>query len=295
MFVSKVSRHVQMKIRNVINQSELKKLREWKIKINKAKKNKLVHPFQYYSPFVEIDDVNSISRRHLFYCKTQKRCIHLLSDGEARGYHCLLHQEDVIGIREQFPLHLPETIRIANEMGVLHPRNWKTKEVYVMSTDFLVDRVNFETGTIFQEARNYKYWDQIYEYSENGLVVKKRWRTWQKAAIEEIFWASKSIPTIQMTDRDATKIAAQNITWFRMRQELDVDENDLSAFKSAFSNSYLSNTRVWLEEHLFNASKMMGLSVKDVQAMFQFAAYHHEIDLNIELPIRLAEPLVVYV
>jgi hypothetical protein len=284
-----------MKIRSVINQSELKKLREWKIKITEAKKKKNHHPFQYYSPFVKIDDVNSISRRHLIYCKTQKRCIHLLSDGEARAYHCLLHQEDVIGIREQFPLHLPTTIRIANDMRVLHPRNWKTKEVYVMSTDFLVDRVNFETGAIFQEARNYKYWDQIYEYSESGVVVKKRWRTWQKAAIEEMFWASKSIPTIQMTDRDATKIAAQNITWFRMRQELDVDENDLSVFKRAFLNSYLSNSRVWLEEHLFHISKVMGLTFKDVQAMFQFAAYHHEIDLNIELPIRLAEPLVVHV
>lgn len=282
-----------MKANYIVNPKEIQKLSDWKEQVREVNKQKNEHPFQNYTPFVKVDDVNSISRRHLYFCKYHQRIIHLLSDGESRMYHKLLHQKDVFGIREQFPLDLAETIRIANQLGVMHPRNWKTNEVYVMSTDFLVDRINFETGETFQQAINYKYWDQIHEYSETGVVIKKRWRTWQKAAIEEMFWASKGIPTIQMTDKDATKIAAQNITWFRMRQELDVDENDLSAFKSAFLDSYLSNTRAWLEEHLYHVSKVMGIAFKDVQAIFQFAAYHNEIDLNIELPILLAKPLVV--
>ncbi len=282
-----------MKVEYKLNARELNKLIEWKAQINDAKLKTLEHPYQYYSPFVKIDDVNSISRRHLHYCQTQKRLIHLLSDGEARAYKWLIHQKDVIGIREQFPLHLPDTMRIASELDVLHPRNWKTKEVYVMTTDFLVDRVDFETGEIFQEAINYKYWDQIYEYSDTGFVIKKCWRTWQKAKIEEAFWLEKLVTPIQMTDRDASKIAVQNITWFQIHQHLDVNDSELTIFKKAFIQSYLSNPRSWLEEHLLHASKALKRSVKDAQAMFQFAAYHHELGLNIELPIRLAKPLVV--
>jgi hypothetical protein len=53
-----------------------------------------------------------------------------------------MYEPDVIGIREQFPLHLPKTLKIASKLRFIHPRNWKTKELYIMTTDLLVDRVD---------------------------------------------------------------------------------------------------------------------------------------------------------
>lgn len=123
------------KVNYRINHKELIKLREWKKRIDEARNGKFEHPLQYYKPFVKVDDVNSISRRHLYYCPIQKRLVHLLSDGEANAYKFLIYQPDVVGIREQFPLHLPKTLEIAESLQVIHPRNWKTKELYIMTTD----------------------------------------------------------------------------------------------------------------------------------------------------------------
>ncbi|WP_105174765.1 TnsA endonuclease N-terminal domain-containing protein [Pseudoalteromonas sp. T1lg122] len=281
------------KVNYRINQKELIKLREWKKRIDEARKGKYEHPFQYYKPFVKVDDVNSISRRHLYYCPIQKRLVHLLSDGEANAYKFLIYQPDVVGIREQFPLHLPKTLEIAESLQVIHPRNWKTKELYIMTTDLLVDRVDLETGEVYQQAANFKYWDVIYEYVNDQLVVRKSWRTWQKALIEKTYWDEKGVEFVQRTERDSSKIAVQNITWFQMRHDLNVEHAELKRFKEYFIQSYLNNPRLWLEEHLNNVCKCLGTSFRDAQAIFQFAAFHHEFNLNIEYPIRLSEPLAV--
>lgn len=276
-----------------VNVKELARLREWKEECDEARKQKLAHHFQYYRPFINIDAVNSISRRHLYSCPIQKRLIHLLSDGEANAYKRLIFEPDVLGIREQFPLQLPKTLKIAKNLKFIHPRNWKTKELYIMTTDLLVDRVDFETGEVYQQSYNFKYWDAIYQYSEDGVVIQKSWRTWQKNKIEEIYWLEKNIKFIQATERDSSKVAVQNITWFQMQHDLDVRLQELEQFKAYFIESYKHNPRAWLEEHLSSVRKLMNSSFRDAQAIFQFAAYHHELSLNIEYPIRLSEPLAV--
>ncbi|TPH18081.1 TnsA endonuclease N-terminal domain-containing protein [Litorilituus lipolyticus] len=275
------------------NLKELARLRNWKLKNKEDRNQKLEHPLQYYQPFIDIDAVNSISRRHLYHCPIQKRLVHLLSDGEANAYKRLIYEPDVIGIREQFPLHLPKTLKIASKLRFIHPRNWETKELYIMTTDLLVDRVDFTSGEVYQQAWNYKYWDAIYQYTKDGAVIKKSWRTWQKNKIEGVYWLDKGIECIQTTERDSSKVAVQNITWFQMRHDLDVGAEELNQFKTYFTQSYINNPRAWLEEHLCNVCKHMNRSFRDAQAMFQFAAFHHEFSLNIECPIRLSEPLAV--
>ncbi len=282
-----------MKPKYKVNLKELARLREWKAKNKKGRKQKLEHPLQYYRSFIDIDAVNSISRRHLYHCPVQKRLVHLLSDGEANAYKRLMYEPDVIGIREQFPLHLPKTLKIASKLRFIHPRNWKTKELYIMTTDLLVDRVNFTSGEVYQQACNFKYWDAIYQYTDEGIVIKKSWRTWQKNQIEEIYWLENNVECIQATERDSTKIAVQNISWFQMRHDLNVAQSELQYFKRLFFKSYSNNPRAWLEVHLAYVCKLMGASFRDAQAIFQFAAYHHELSLNIEYPIRLSEPVAV--
>lgn len=284
-----------MRIKYRVNAKNIEKLRKWHAKNEEAKAQKRAHPFQYYSPFITIDEVNSISRRHLYFCPVQKRNIHLLSDGEANAYKHLIFNKTVIGIREQFPLHLPNTLKIAKKLKLIHPRNWKTKELYIMTTDLLVDRVDLETGELFQEAYNFKYFDSIYERTETGEITKKSWRTWQKAEIEQVYWQEKGISCYQMTEKDSSKIGSQNITWFQMCYDLDTSIDEIKNFKKAFINSYLHNPRALLETHLQHVSAELYCSTRKAQFLFQYAAFHQLIKVNIEVPVRLAKPVAVAV
>lgn len=48
-------------------------------------------------------------------------------------------EDDVIDIREQYPLlPIEDTLEIANELGIEHPRHPQTEKAIVMITDFLI-------------------------------------------------------------------------------------------------------------------------------------------------------------
>mgnify|MGYP002623673099 FL=1 len=51
----------------------------------------------------------------------------------------MITREKALDIREQFPLlSVQETLRIARNAGIRHPRDNVSKYPYVMTTDFLV-------------------------------------------------------------------------------------------------------------------------------------------------------------
>ena len=53
--------------------------------------------------------------------------MHLLSMGEMYVYYILRFNDEVVDIREQFPLELEETLAIASELGYKHPKNNNTR------------------------------------------------------------------------------------------------------------------------------------------------------------------------
>ena len=62
------------------------------------------------------------------------RQVHLLSQGELWAYYILRWRDDVIDIREQFPLDIKRTIAIADMLNVKHPMD----RDHYMTTDLLV-------------------------------------------------------------------------------------------------------------------------------------------------------------
>lgn len=81
----------------------------------------------------------------------------MFSDLERNYFYYLDFADNVVDIREQFPL-LPinETIIIAKELGIEHPRDPVTKEPIVMTTDFLIT-FKEQDGNIVEKARTLKY------------------------------------------------------------------------------------------------------------------------------------------
>lgn len=59
----------------------------------------------------------------------------LMSMGENKFYYLLRWDDNVLDIREQFPLNLKDTLKISEDLHVRHPKNKSTR----MTSDFLVD------------------------------------------------------------------------------------------------------------------------------------------------------------
>lgn len=91
-----------------------------------------------YRPWIEVRDVSSKGRRHLVTGTRFGRDIHLLSDIEFRLFLLLDWAENVVDLREQYPLDLELSCLAAKELGIKHPSYPGTQDLAVMTVDFLV-------------------------------------------------------------------------------------------------------------------------------------------------------------
>lgn len=73
-----------------------------------------------YKPFIYTRDVSSLGRSHRLPGSKTKRLHHLLSDLELAIFLTLDRSLRVTDIREQFPMRVEDTVRIAEELGLPH-------------------------------------------------------------------------------------------------------------------------------------------------------------------------------
>lgn len=100
-----------------------------------------------YRPWLQIQDVPSLGRSHRPYGIKSRRVHHFLSDGEWKCWLKFEAKTIVKDIREQFPMDRFETFRLAQKLGLRHPRTLDGTP-YVMTIDFLVT-VDGPTGQRF--------------------------------------------------------------------------------------------------------------------------------------------------
>ena len=89
-----------------------------------------------YKPWLRVQDVPSHGRVHRVPSRFG-RVVHLMSDIEYAAFLDFEGKPSVVDVREQFPLPRAETIAIAEQLGVAHPKNRGT--IIVMTTDLVVD------------------------------------------------------------------------------------------------------------------------------------------------------------
>ncbi|VTX55949.1 Transposon Tn7 transposition protein TnsA [Acinetobacter ursingii] len=76
-----------------------------------------------YKPWLTIRDVSSEGRSHRVFGHKSQRTYHLLSDLELAAFLLLEWNPSTTDIREQYPLDLDQTIGIAEEARIPHPKN----------------------------------------------------------------------------------------------------------------------------------------------------------------------------
>lgn len=246
---------------------------------------------QGHFPWVKVTDINKKGRRHLVECPKQKRTIHLLSDGEYRAYQILVWKPNVIAVYEQVPLHIRSTLDIARKLNIVHHKNYKTNEIYIASTDFIVYEIDVETNEIIVIAYSFKYWDQFYKLDENGLPVLKRGRTLQKHKIEREFWRRRGTKLKLITELNATKAKCWNIDWFSQEYGVEVDNATKIKFCELFLEHWYKAPLQTIQEHIDFACRKLLLNKKQGITLFKLSALEHLLPLDLSEKLKLYYPV----
>lgn len=154
-----------------------------------------------YIPYLFVHDVPSIGLASRIWGWTTGRVHHVFSMGERKVFYMYDWREDVRDIREQFPLDQEETLAIADHLGVRHPRDPKTKEYIVMTSDFVFTIVN---GQVKEEViRAVKLKKDL----ENARVK-------EKLKIEQVYWEDiRGLDWDVITEDSIDHTLADNVEW----------------------------------------------------------------------------------
>lgn len=156
-----------------------------------------------YKPWLTIQDVPSLGRSTRLKGIKTCRQHEFLSDMERNYFYLLEYLDNVVDIREQFPLlPLEETLLIAKELGIEHPKNPKTGEDIVMTTDFLITTQNNREE--INIARTIKSKDDLL----NRRII-------EKFQIEAAYWKKRGVDWGIVTEEEINKVMAENISFFR--------------------------------------------------------------------------------
>lgn len=174
-----------------------------------------------YKPWLTIQNVSSIGNSsRLKGWKTNRRH-ELLSDLERNYFFIMEWKEEVIDIREQFPLNRELTYKIAEEKGIRHPICTRKESLIVLTTDFfLTVRKGKEIKYI---ARTIKPSSEL----EDERII-------EKFEIEREYWERKGIDWGVVTEKDIPLKMAHNISWIHKHYYLEgiEDKNFVEVFFS---------------------------------------------------------------
>ncbi|MBD1382445.1 TnsA endonuclease N-terminal domain-containing protein [Metabacillus arenae] len=166
-----------------------------------------------YQPWLKIQDVSSLGRSTRLKGIKTGRQHEFLSDLERNYFYLTEFSDSVFDIREQFPL-LPheETILIADELGIEHPRHPKTGEYVVMTTDFVLTVENRNQQV--DVARTVKSKEDLFNE-----------RITQKFEIEREYWSRRDTNWAIVTEEEIDKIYARNISYIHSYYTISHFEN----------------------------------------------------------------------
>ncbi|MEA4834728.1 MAG: TnsA endonuclease C-terminal domain-containing protein [Anaeromusa sp.] len=162
-----------------------------------------------YSPWLRVQSLSSRGRSSRIKGIKNQRIVHLLSDLERDYFYLLDFCDEVVDVREQFPLPRKDTQMIAEKFGYRHPAERATGVVLVMTTDFVITAKD-KSGAIITLARTIKQSEELNQK-----------RTLEKLDIERSYWEEKGVNWGIVTEKEIPKQLAKNLAWLHPSYELE--------------------------------------------------------------------------
>lgn len=155
-----------------------------------------------YQPWVRVESISSLGRSRRVWSAKTARTHHLLSDVEYNLFLALEWQQDIIDIREQFPLDRGLSQDIARNLSIRHPFYPGTQVPTVMTVDFLITK---QVGTErVLEAFNAKRDEEAED--EASLL---------KLEIQRTYFEQMAVPHHVIYHSQIPKRNVTNIDWIR--------------------------------------------------------------------------------
>lgn len=157
--------------------------------------------YDTYKPWITVQEIPSKGISARILGEKTKRIHHLFSRNEIAFFYLLDASEEVLDIREQFPLlDVLDTVRICEKAGVRHPRDTRSRYPYVFTSDFyIVTRSGIKIRSV-KERKELK-----------DIQVR------EKQEIERRFWLEYGYEWKIITDREIDYQKAENLAWLRRR------------------------------------------------------------------------------
>ena len=176
-----------------------------------------------YKPFIRTSEFNSQGTCSNPIDWKTGRTVHLLSQGEKYIWYILRFMDEVDDIREQYPLELEETTKIAELYGIMHPKTHLGPAI--MTTDMLVDTVDGKQYAI--SVKNSRK-----DIEENDRTIEKQF-------IECEYWKRKNVKFILLYKDEMNLTYARNIEAISYFYRYDSVYDDVSFLKYLIVNKYI--------------------------------------------------------
>ncbi len=238
-----------------------------------------------YVPWLRVQDVPSIGRSHKIQGVKIDRIHHLLSDLERSYFLVCEFSEDVVDIREQYPLlPIEHAQAIATSLDVRYPRYPRTTLPYVMTTDFLLT-VKDLNGNFRSVARTVKY--------RSDLVGKGSKRTLEKLEIEKRVWQSQGVDWKIVTDEFFTRDLIKNLGLIRRYSKLPRDLMKVPLHLNFIDCLENSREYSWtLATCLRKIASLLSISYVDAQAIFFYLVWNKVLKIDLaDAPLNLTGPV----
>lgn len=167
-----------------------------------------------YKPWLTNQDFASSGRTHRFMGWKTNRMHQLFSDIERNYFYLLEWTDQVIDIREQYPLNREKTIKIAEMKNITHSIDEESGTLIVMTTDFLIT-VRGQTGLQYV-ARSIKPWKEL-----------KKPRVIEKLEIEREYWKQENVDWGIVTEIDFPNEMWRNIQMIHQHLKASDDDKPL--------------------------------------------------------------------
>jgi len=157
-----------------------------------------------YRPWIQVQDFPSLGMVSRVSGAKTGRIHHLMSNLELSLFYLLDWSEDVLDIREQYPLlDLTQAVEIAECAQIKYPYDKKSGFPYVLTSDFYLET---------------KQGAKVVSVKSSSELGKMRVR--EKLEIERRYWTERGVGWSIVTGNEINRTKASNIEWLSQAKDL---------------------------------------------------------------------------
>ena len=231
-----------------------------------------------YKPYINNQDIASIGRTTRHKGVQAARQVITLSDFETNCRRIFEFSPKVVQIKEQYALNIEETKVIADQLGIEHPKNPRTKELVPIDFDFFLEMKQKNGGTKWI-ARTFKQKDKLC----NRRII-------EKFEIARVWCKQNNINWGIITEDELNGVVCKNIEKVSSYKELkSVGLNKMKRSELRKLVEYFVNRIIECQEPIrdlcLQIEKDFELDYGVGLALFKYLIANHliEIDLKKEL------------